>query len=133
VNTFGEPTRWKARSTVSWRQAGFTVTLTGNYVSNYEDDLFTPEQPIASWTTGDVFLSYTTGVTPVQYWLQKLTIFIQRSELYEQGASPSWQYQQHCQAKLPIPYDPAKRVPGRGACWRCKWSSAGRVDTFACD
>jgi iron complex outermembrane receptor protein len=112
VNTFGEPTRWKARGTVSWHQAGLSVTLTGNYVSNYENDLFTPEQPVASWTTGDVFLGYTTGVTPTQYWLQKLTISFSVLN-FTNREPPFLAIPSVLPGQMAIPYDPANASPVR--------------------
>jgi iron complex outermembrane recepter protein len=110
VNTFGEPTRWKARSSVAWRQSGFSVMLTGNYVSNYENNLFSPEQSVASWTTGDLFLSYTTGPTPSQYWLRKLTISFSMLN-FTNRQPPFLAIPSELPGQASIPYDPANASP----------------------
>jgi iron complex outermembrane receptor protein len=47
--------------------------VTGNYVSSYQNTLFTPAEGIASWTTGDLFLSYATGSSVPQYVLRNMT------------------------------------------------------------
>jgi outer membrane receptor protein involved in Fe transport len=70
LDTFGEPTRWKARGSVSWRSGAFSVMVTGNYVSSYDNTLFTPATGIASWTTGDLFVSYAGGASAPQYLLR---------------------------------------------------------------
>jgi iron complex outermembrane receptor protein len=64
INLFGEPPRWKGRASASWSDNGFTAMLSLNYVNAYNDNLAgagTPNTPIASWTTEDLYLSYNLG------------------------------------------------------------------------
>ena len=64
INLYGEPPRWKGRASASWSDDGFTAMLSVNYVGAYSDNLAgagTPNTPIASWTTEDLYLSYNLG------------------------------------------------------------------------
>jgi outer membrane receptor protein involved in Fe transport len=61
LNTFGEPTKWKGRSSVAWRKVGFSAMFSLNYVGSYENTLFTPPTDVSSWVTGDLYLSYALG------------------------------------------------------------------------
>jgi outer membrane receptor protein involved in Fe transport len=48
-----------------------------NYVNSYQNSLFTPPEPIGSWTTGDFYLSYRTGDTaslPLRRWTMALSV-----------------------------------------------------------
>lgn len=61
VDTYGEPTRWKGRGGLRWSDRGFTTLLSVNYVNGYDNTLFTPSVPIASWVTEDLYLGYSFG------------------------------------------------------------------------
>jgi hypothetical protein len=61
LNIVGEPTAWKARGNVGWTKAGFQATLAVNYANRYENVYFVPSEPVASWTTTDLYLGYVTG------------------------------------------------------------------------
>jgi iron complex outermembrane receptor protein len=74
LNTFGEPAKWKARGNVSWASRGFSAVATVNYVSSYENTLFTPAQRVDSWTTGDLYFGYNSGETAPFYMLKNLKI-----------------------------------------------------------
>jgi iron complex outermembrane recepter protein len=61
VNTFGEPTAWKARGGLGWRVGAVTSSLTVNYVNSYSNNLTVPSQSITSWITADLYLAYSFG------------------------------------------------------------------------
>jgi iron complex outermembrane recepter protein len=61
LNTYGEPTKWKGRTNLAWTGHGFTASGTLNFVGSYNNTLFVPEGHVASWTTADMHLSYSTG------------------------------------------------------------------------
>jgi len=61
-NTIGEPPKFKARGAVDWTKDDLSFGFTLNYVNAYQNTLFSPSQPIGSWTTADLFLGYDTGV-----------------------------------------------------------------------
>ncbi len=59
LNTFGEPSRWKARGGVAWAYERFSASFTLNFVNSYLDNLTVPYSRISSWTTADLYLGYT--------------------------------------------------------------------------
>jgi iron complex outermembrane receptor protein len=68
---FAEPPAWKGRAGVVWTEGPVTASAAINYVNSYRNSLFTPSEPIGSWTTGDVYLSYRTSDTallPMRKW-----------------------------------------------------------------
>ncbi len=112
LDTFGEPTRWKARSSVAWQRAGFGAMFSLSYVSSYQNSLLTPPQTIDSWTTGDLYLSYDTGAAQSADLLKSLRVALSVLNLTDKRPpyatlSPS--------ALLPgqsaLPYDSANASP----------------------
>jgi iron complex outermembrane recepter protein len=61
VNTIAEPTHWRVRGTLQWARNEFASSVTINYANAYENTLFSPSQPIGSWTTLDAHFSYDSG------------------------------------------------------------------------
>ena len=61
LDSFSEPTKWKARGSAGWGTGGFTSLATLNYTGAYKNDLQTPPDPISSWVTVDVYASYNTS------------------------------------------------------------------------
>ncbi|MGH9642113.1 MAG: TonB-dependent receptor domain-containing protein, partial [Terriglobales bacterium] len=58
LNDFGQPTKWRGRVGLSWSKGPFAATIIGSYVNSYQNSLFTPPEPVSSWTTGDFHLAY---------------------------------------------------------------------------
>jgi iron complex outermembrane recepter protein len=63
LTAFAEPPTWKGRAAVVFTEGPVTASAGINYVNSYRNSLFMPPEPIGSWTTGDVYLSYRTGDT----------------------------------------------------------------------
>jgi iron complex outermembrane recepter protein len=61
LNTFAEPPKWKGRAGAVWTRGPLTVSASINYVNSYQNSLFTPSEPIGSWTTADLYLGYKMG------------------------------------------------------------------------
>ena len=73
LNSFAEPPRWKGRMGALWTAGPLTASVSVNYVNSYQNSLFTPSEPVASWTTGDLYVSYKT--TEAQPWpLRQVTV-----------------------------------------------------------
>ncbi len=53
VNTFGNPTKWRARLQSTWGSAAYSITGALNAVGSYVDTNALGNPPIASWTTVD--------------------------------------------------------------------------------
>lgn len=60
LNTYGEPTTWKARSDLKWHLAGLGAGMAVHYTNAYDNSLFSPPTRIGSWTTVDLYVSYST-------------------------------------------------------------------------
>jgi iron complex outermembrane recepter protein len=58
IDTFAEPTTWKARGGVEWDFANWSASVMANYVNGYDNTPFVPRASISSWTTADLYLSY---------------------------------------------------------------------------
>jgi outer membrane receptor protein involved in Fe transport len=58
VNIIGEPLRLRVRGGLSWAYGGWGSSAFVNYSNGYTNPLFTPYQPVASWTTLDFQLTY---------------------------------------------------------------------------
>jgi iron complex outermembrane receptor protein len=71
---FGEPSRWKGRASTSWGRGGFSASATLNYVSGYGNTLYTPQQKVDAWTTGDLYFGYKTSAAAPFYLLRNLTV-----------------------------------------------------------
>ena len=78
LDTFGEPTRWKARGGVAWNTSHYAAQLSLNYANSYDNSLFTPAHPIDSWLTEDLFLSYSGGTdSPLLLHNLRVTLSVQ--------------------------------------------------------
>jgi outer membrane cobalamin receptor len=74
LNKFAQPTKWKARTSIAWMRGGFTANASVNYINSYSNSLVVPEEPIDSWTTGDLYFSYRTPEATGPSGLRDLTI-----------------------------------------------------------
>jgi iron complex outermembrane receptor protein len=110
LNTFGAPTEWKVHSNVGWQLAGFTATVTVNYVNGYQNSLITPQQRIASWTTGDLYLGYNTGRVASVRLLENLTVALSVQNVTNQ-APPYAQVAPNIPGENFIPFDPTNASP----------------------
>ena len=110
LNTFGAPTEWKVHGKVGWQLGSFTATVTANYVNGYQNSLITPQQRIASWTTGDLYLGYNTGkVTSVRL-LENLTVALSVLNVSNR-APPYAQVAPNIPGENFIPFDPTNASP----------------------
>jgi outer membrane receptor protein involved in Fe transport len=112
LNTFGEPLKWKGRGSIGWTQNQLSVLFNVNFANSYENNLDTPRQKIASWTTGDVFLSYKMGESTSAYLLRNLTLSLSVQNITNKTPP----YVQIPPSDLepgqnPIPYDPTNASP----------------------
>jgi iron complex outermembrane recepter protein len=82
-NTIGEPTTWKVRGGLGWARNGFTSSITINHVNGYQNTLFNPSRPIASWTTTNFHLSYNTGAA-TSYVLRNLRVSLDIQNLTDE-------------------------------------------------
>ena len=74
---FAEPPTWKGRAAAVFTRGPVTASAAINYVNSYRNSLFTPSEPIGSWTTGDVYLSYRmsdTAPLPMRKWTIALSV-----------------------------------------------------------
>jgi iron complex outermembrane receptor protein len=111
LNSFAEPPKWKGRAGALWTEGRLTASVSVNYVNSYQNSLFTPSEPIGSWTTGDLYLSYET--TDAQPWpLRQVTVSLGISNVTD--AHPP-RVQIPGTFTLPgepvIPFDPANASP----------------------
>ena len=60
LNTIQNPIRFRSRGNVNWQKDGFAATLFVNYINAYTNNLATPTQTVAGYTTVDLHLSYNT-------------------------------------------------------------------------
>ncbi len=111
LNTFAEPPKWKGRASAVWTQGPITASASLNFVNAYQNSLFTPPEPIGSWTTGDLYLGYRTSdslPTPIR----GLTIALSVTNVAD--AHPP-RVQIPADILLPgegaIPFDPANASP----------------------
>jgi iron complex outermembrane receptor protein len=58
ANTVAEPPKFRARGGLGWQWRSLTTDLTLNHTGAYQNTLFSPQQPISSWTTVDVGLKF---------------------------------------------------------------------------
>jgi hypothetical protein len=89
VNTVSYPTKVKGRGTLSWMQRpetlpGFSVALSGNYTGRYIDNQTLPAEGIASYSTVDAKVGYSTGTG--HHWLENGEIVFSATNLF--NASP---------------------------------------------
>ncbi|MGC1520146.1 MAG: TonB-dependent receptor [Steroidobacteraceae bacterium] len=77
LTAFAEPPAWKGRAAAVYTAGPVSASAAINYVNSYRNSLFTPAEPIGSWTTGDVYLSYRTGDStslPLHKWTIALSV-----------------------------------------------------------
>jgi outer membrane receptor protein involved in Fe transport len=112
LSTFGEPTRFKGRGSVTWANAGFTTSLALNYVNSYHNNLSATPESIGAWPTLDLFVSYTTDATVSNYLLRNLRISLSANNLTNR--KPPF-VDLSAIAQLPgehfAPFDPANASP----------------------
>ncbi len=111
LNSFAEPPKWKGRAGAVWTQGRITASAALNFVNSYRNSLFTPAEPIGSWTTADLYLGYKTSDSlPLP--MRKLTIALSVTNVAD--ASPP-RVQIPAGIVLPgesvIPFDPANASP----------------------
>jgi hypothetical protein len=112
VNTFGEPLKWKGRGSLRWGKGGFTGMLSVNYVSSYENTLFTPAVPISSWVTEDVYLGYDFGKAQPAYALRNLRLAVTIQNLTNrQPPYATLPPLNLLPGQNPVPYDSANAAP----------------------
>jgi iron complex outermembrane receptor protein len=111
LNDFAEPPKWKGRAGAVWTQGPLTASASVNYVSSYQNSLFTPPQSIGAWTTGDLYLSYQMGEA-LRVSMRKLTVSLSITNVAD--VHPP-RVQIPSSFNLPgervIPFDPANASP----------------------
>jgi iron complex outermembrane receptor protein len=112
LNTFGEPTKWKARGNVAWSRAGFSSMVSINHTNSYDNTLFSSSQKIDSWTTVDLYLGYDTGMVSPTYILQNVRLGVSVQNIADRRP-PFVQIpaDQLLQGQGGIPFDPANASP----------------------
>jgi iron complex outermembrane receptor protein len=110
LNSFGTPTEWKEHGNIGWRLGSFTAAVTVNYVNGYQNSLITPQQRIASWTTGDLYLGYNTGKVASARLLENLTVALSVQNVTNQ-APPYAQVAPNIPGENFIPFDPTNASP----------------------
>lgn len=111
LNSFAEPPKWKGRAGAAWTEGCLTASASVNYVNSYQNPLSTPSEPIGSWTTGDLYLSYKTGEA-LPSPIRKLTVALSITNVTD--VHPP-RVQIPASFTLPgesvIPFDPANSSP----------------------
>jgi iron complex outermembrane receptor protein len=110
LDKFAQPTKWKGRTSVAWMRGGFTANATINYVNSYSNSLFTPEEPIDSWTTGDLYFSYRTPKESAPSGLRDLTIALSITNVSNEEP-PFVQTPGLAFGEDPLPFDPVNSSP----------------------
>lgn len=112
LNTFGEPLKWKGRGSLRWSNWGLTGMLSVNYVNAYDNTLFTPSVPIASWVTEDLFLGYDFGQSQTSFALRGLRLDLTVQNLANReppfATLPTLNL---LPGQKPVPYDSANASP----------------------
>ena len=83
VDTVFNPPELRLRGSASWQYEGFTSSLTLNYVDDYVNDLVDPSEPVDSWTTVDLFISYNTG-TQGAAWIRNTTFSFSTINVFDE-------------------------------------------------
>ncbi|MDZ4870269.1 MAG: TonB-dependent receptor [Alphaproteobacteria bacterium] len=58
LNTYGNPLRYRGRSSLSWSAGEFGATVSANYAGSYRDTGSVPVKPVEAWTTADLTMTY---------------------------------------------------------------------------
>jgi iron complex outermembrane recepter protein len=112
LNAFGQPPKWKGRAGLTWAQGPFSASAFVNFVSRYDNTLFTPAQSISAWTTGDLYFAFKTHNLGLSSAFDKLTValniinFTDRRPPYVQIPPGDLDPGQN-----PIPFDAANASP----------------------
>jgi hypothetical protein len=108
LNLVGQPPRFRANGSVTWSRGGLTSAATVNYINSYTNNLATPNEPISSWTTADLYLSYeaqqAAGLfSGLQFSLSIRNLFDEAPPFVRQPSSLG--------LVLPLAYDPQNADP----------------------
>jgi len=109
LNAFAEPPKWKGRAGAIWTQGPLTASASINYVNSYQNSLFTPSEPIGSWTTGDLNLGYKTGEA-MPWPLRQLAVALSIVNLTD-AHPPRVRIPASLTGESAIPFDPANASP----------------------
>ena len=80
LNTIYNPLRYKARGTFRWAQGPYLAVAYVNYVPSYDNNLITPLQKVAAYTTVDLHLGYT--LPKLGSWTHETTIGLDVANLF---------------------------------------------------
>ncbi|MCX7175938.1 MAG: TonB-dependent receptor [Proteobacteria bacterium] len=80
LNTIYNPLRYKARGTFRWAQGPYLAVAYVNYEPSYDNNLITPVQKVAAYTTTDLHLGYT--LPKLGSWAHETTIGIDVANLF---------------------------------------------------
>jgi iron complex outermembrane receptor protein len=58
VGTVGNPNSLRLRGRINWTQGPWSTTAAINYIDRYQNQIPIPSQPVKSWTTADLQLSW---------------------------------------------------------------------------
>ena len=109
LNVFAEPPKWKGRTGAVWTQGPFTASASIYYVNSYRNSLFTPSEPIGSWTTGELYLGYKTGET-MPWPLRQLAVGLSIANVAD-AHPPRVRIPAGLTGENAIPFDPANASP----------------------
>jgi len=106
VDTFLNPADLKVRASLGYNRGGFTGNAFVNYTDSYRTDTTASSEPIASWTTADLNLSYAFGDSG-HSWLDGVAATLSVNNLFDKAppATPT------LGANLVSGYDPANASP----------------------
>jgi iron complex outermembrane recepter protein len=109
LNAFAEPPKWKGRAGAAWTQGALTASASINYVNSYRNSLFSPSEPIGSWTTGDLYLGYKTGEA-MPWPLRQLAVALNIANVTD-AHPPRARIPASLTGESAIPFDPANASP----------------------
>jgi hypothetical protein len=106
VDTFLDPADLKVRASLGYSRGGFTGNAYINYTDSYRTDTTASAEPISSWTTADLNLTYAFGEAGPS-WLDGAAATLSVTNLFDR-APPSTPT---LGANLVSGYDPANASP----------------------
>ena len=106
VDTFLNPADLKVRASLGYRRRGFSGNLFLNHTDSYWTDATTSSEPISSWTTADLNLSYAFGASSPS-WLEGVAVTLSVANVFDKAppATPT------LGANLVSGYDPTNASP----------------------
>ena len=106
VDTFLNPADLKVRASLGYRRRGFSGNLFLNHMDSYWTDATTSSEPISSWTTADLNLSYAFGASSPS-WLEGVAATLSVTNVFDKAppATPT------LGANLVSGYDPTNASP----------------------